>query len=213
GRPFFYITASMKHSSYRHSSGVESGGVRRSALSIVFAVAIATFLGSCASLPQYDPSLPQVSIVRATESDIRQFGKISSENPYIEPRTLLRGKTDEFFILRIDFNLPENAEITIVAKAEAPAGKKPAKAYSAPEFRDFWNARIIKDNENDALNQRKYTSIDRSCVPSFDFRQKAGRGSAFLPFASENPMPRPMLFRVEVSSSIGPGAVYEFTLE
>jgi len=78
-------------------------------------------VSSCATAKNsFDPSLPEVSLYKATESDIRQYGKNFSENPYMEPRTLVRGKLNEFFIVRVDFNLPADTMVAILATATSP---------------------------------------------------------------------------------------------
>ncbi|MCE1196978.1 hypothetical protein LWX53_10840, partial [bacterium] len=49
-------------------------------------------LAGCASLPAYNASQPRVVLFKATEKELLTYGNSFIENPYLEPRTLIRGK-------------------------------------------------------------------------------------------------------------------------
>ncbi|MCE1209990.1 MAG: hypothetical protein LWX23_11040 [Spirochaetia bacterium] len=130
----------------------------------------------------------------------------------MEPRTLVRGKLNEFFIVRVDFNLPADTMVAILATATSPSGEEVARVYDIQGLKDFWWALTITDNDS-GLYDRKLTAIERSCIPSFDFKQRAGKRSLFIPFIGKNPIPRPATLSVQVVLDSGTTGQYSFTLE
>jgi len=154
-----------------------------------------------------------VIISKASDDDIKAYGRNFDENPYLEPRTLIRGKLNEFFIVKIQFNLPSESKISIIADATAKDGKEAARAYDTQGFIAFWESNIFKDEDNDAQKQRKYTSIERSCVPSMNFSQRAGQNTLYLPIVGANPIPRPAKIYVQVATSSGESVVFSYLLE
>jgi len=180
---------------------------------LAFGLSMLVLVSSCATAKNsFDPSLPEVSLYKATESDIRQYGKNFSENPYMEPRTLVRGKLNEFFIVRVYFNLPADTMVAILATATSPSGEEVARVYDIQGLKDFWWALTITDNDS-GLYDRNLTAIERSCIPSFDFKQRSGKRSLFIPFIGKNPIPRPATLSVQVVLDSGTTGQYSFTLE
>ncbi|MDX9828162.1 MAG: hypothetical protein RBT73_10510 [Spirochaetia bacterium] len=171
------------------------------------------FFSSCATAKNaYDPTLPKVVVYKADESDIRDYGKNYTENPYLEPRTLIRGKLNEFFVVKVDFNLPADDIVAIVASAKAPSGEDVAKVYDIQSLKDFWWSVTIQDEDN-GLYDRKMTAIERSCIPGFDFKQRAGKRSLYIPFIGKNPIPRPATVSVQVVLSSGYTGQFSYVLE
>jgi len=168
-------------------------------------------IAGCATNPAFNSALPAVVIGKATEVDIGAYGRNFDENPYLEPRTLIRGKLNEFFIVKIQFNLASESRISIIAEAVSADGKQAARVYDTQGFKAYWEANIFKDN--DTQKQRKFTSIERSCIPAMSFTQRAGQGELFIPIVGSNPIPRPAKIYVQVSASSGESVVYNYTLE
>lgn len=170
-------------------------------------------LSGCVTKPSVDPLLPQISVTEASDTDIRAYGRNFNVNPYMEPKTTLRGKLNEFFIAKIQFNLETEARISIIGMALSSDGQEVARFYDAQGFKAYWDAITTREEDNDALIQRKLTSIDRSCIPATEFKQKAGQGFLYVPFVGKNPIPRPAIITIEVVSSIGNTVVYSYTLK
>ena len=168
---------------------------------------------SCASFrPPYDSSLPKVTISKASESEIRAYGKNFSENPYMEPRTLARGKLNEFFIIMLDFNLPEKTSVSLVTYANSLSGEEVAKVYDEKTFKEFWWSNTIRDDDS-GLWERKMTAIERVCIPSLQFSQPAGRTTLLIPLVGKNPIPRPANIYAQAALSTGEIVEYSFVLE
>ena len=167
----------------------------------------------CATGPSFDPSLPAVTLGRATESDIKAFGRNFYENPYMEPRTLIRGKLNEFFIVKIQFNLAEASRVLVLAEVLSPERKPVAKAYDSLGLEEFWKANTFKEEDNDAQNQRRLTAIQRSCLPAMDFTQRAGKTELFIPIVGANPIPRPSHIYIQVTAGQSEPVTYSFVLE
>lgn len=174
---------------------------------------IATLFSGCASTSRFDAALPVLAVSQAQYADIRPYGPNYESNPYMEPRTLIRGKLNEFFILKLDFNLPADAKITIIADATTPDGKEAAKAYDQSSFVSFWDANTTSDPDNDSKIQMRNTIISRSCIPTMSFTQRAGRNTLLMPMIGKNPIPRPAKIYVQVAASTGESVVFNYLLE
>lgn len=166
-------------------------------------------LASCVSAPAFDPTRPQVVIAQATQAELRKFGTSYIENPYMEPRTLLRGKLNEFFVVKVDFNLPADSKVSILAEAKLVGGKEAARVHDSYSFIEFWDSATLTESEKGAEVQRKMTLIERSCIPAFDFVQQAGQGTLYIPFTGPNPMQRPATIYVQIV--VGKGEPVIFT--
>ena len=179
---------------------------------IAVAIIVALFSG-CASAPHYNPALPVLAVSQAQYDDIRPYGPSYESNPYMEPRTLIRGKLNEFFVVKLDFNLPVNTKITVIADATTLDGKEAAKVYDQYSFVSYWDANTTYEPDNDAKNQMRNTIISRSCIPSMSFTQRAGRSTLLMPIIGKNPIPRPAKIYVQVATSTGESVVFNYLLE
>lgn len=155
-------------------------------------------ISGCASIKPFDSSLPLLTISKAEKKDLRGFGNTFDTNPYIEPSSLIRGKLNEFFVIKLEFNLPQNSRIHIIAEGNTNEGVISAKAYDMYALEDFWNSVTYRESENDAKFQLRISNIKRSCIPSFSFEQNAGQSVLFFPFIGKNPIPRPSKIYVQV---------------
>jgi hypothetical protein len=186
-------------------------GIRKFFLFLSAIIVLSMFFG-CATAPAYDPARPILEISQASGEFLKGFGRIN-ENPYLEPKSLLRGKLNEFFVVRMDFNLPEASRIAIIAEAFSDDGKEAARAYDLYSFIEFWDYNTIRDDDNDSLRQRKITYIERSCIPSMQFNQRAGKNTLLVPFVGKNPIPRPATIYVQVAIGGGEPFIFEQRLE
>ena len=180
---------------------------------IIISAVLAMFFSACATKLPFDASLPIIRISEADKSDIQQFGSDFTVNPYMEPVTMLRGKLYEFFIVKVSFNLSLDSQIAITAKAVSPDGKEVAKVYDQYTFAEFWDANTSGESNLGAKITRKTSSISRSCIPAFEFFQRAGQSEMFIPLVSKNPIPRPAIITIEVVPSTGSTVTYTYNLE
>jgi len=187
--------------------------IRSQVFAVLAVVAFAAIFSSCASVPTYDSSKPPVSLTQATYQDVRKFGNNNDVNPYFEPSSLIRGKLNEFFIVKLSFNLPKEAEVSIIADATQADGQEAAKVYTLYDFIDFWDINTTRQPDNDAKIQLRKTNIERSCVPALQFKQGAGQNVLFLPFIGKNPIPRPAKMYVQVEVAGTEPAVFSYDLK
>lgn len=181
---------------------------------ILFIVCVVVaFLSACTSAPKYRADLPPVKIGRATAEDIGRFGESFTTNPYLEPRTTIRGKLNEFFVAKINLNLSAKTAISIIAEMKAADGSVAAKACARDDFLFYWDSITSGEPSNDYKTQKKITNISRSCVPYFEFREGAGQTTYFIPFVGKNPIPRPATVYIQVTAGQAEPCVYTFTLE
>lgn len=168
---------------------------------------------SCATAPVYNPNLPLLVIDKAIKTDTQVYGRQFTTNPYLEPQTLLRGKLNEFYILKLQFNLPTNMLVSIITEITSKDGQEAAKAYDKNAFTDFWDINTMTYPDNDAKNQNRNTAIARSCIPAMSFTQRAGVNTLFLPIIGKNPIPRPAKIYIQVSVGSEVPYIYTATLE
>lgn len=181
---------------------------------ILFIVGIVgILLSACTSAPKYRTDLPPVRISRATAENIGRYGAGFATNPYLEPRTTIRGKLNEFFIAKVELNLPAKASVSIIAEMKSADGSAAAKAYARDGFIAFWDSVTSGEPDNDYKTEKKITNISRSCVPYFEFREGAGQTTYFIPFVGKNPIPRPATVYIQVTAGQAEPCVYTFTLE
>ncbi|TXT43806.1 MAG: hypothetical protein FD137_1717 [Spirochaetes bacterium] len=182
-------------------------------VTMLIAIAAILSFNSCATAASaFDPTIPKIAISKASEADIRSYGRNFFENPYMEPRTLARGKLNEFFILKLDFNLPIKSTVSLIAYAKSPKGEEVAKIYDEKAFKDFWWSNTFRDDDSGVWD-RKMTAIEIACIPGFDFDRPAGRTALFVPIVGKNPIPRPANIYAQIALSTGESVEYSFTLE
>lgn len=156
---------------------------------------------SCNSSPAYVKDSPELIISNIKEQELMKLASDSLVNPYIEPRTLIRGKLNEFYVVRLDFNLVKNSKVNILANMYSSRDKKPtAYLYEEDKFIAYWEAYLNHDTVDDnVIFTKKMNIINATCFPSFTFMQKAGKSIIYLPFIGKNPIPRPTEIFVQVS--------------
>jgi len=154
-----------------------------------------------------------VSLSQASEKELLSYGNSFVENPYLEPRTLIRGKLNEFYIVKLSLNLPETSRVSIIAEAKKLDGSEAAKAYDQNTFIEFWDANTTVESTSGSEIQKKNSSITRSCIPAFSFTASAGQTEFLIPLVGKNPIPRPAKIYIQVSAGSGEPCVYTATLE
>lgn len=169
---------------------------------------------SCATTTRfYDAALPKVVISQASKESIKSFGTTFSDNPYIEPKTLLRGKLYEFYVLKVDFNLPNDLKVDIQSAFLDRDTKDVAQLLTLYEFIDFWENNTAIEPEKDSAKMRKITSINRSCVPSMSFLEGKGKSTIFIPYVSKYPIKRPSYLNLKIFLGTGEEYSYKAILE
>lgn len=167
--------------------------------SLIVLLCGAILITSCATTPAFNANKPPVSISQATQTELRQFGPNSDTNPFIEPRTLVRGKLNEFYLVRLELNLVSESPVSILAEAKGLDGTETAKALDMYAFEAYWDSVTYREPDNDAKIQSRITNIKRSCIPGFSFTVKAGQSIYYIPFVGKNPIPRPSRIYVQVT--------------
>jgi len=168
---------------------------------------------SCTTTSLYSKELPEASVFSLTDrvNILKVIGNPST-NPYIEPSTVLRGKLDEFYIVKIDFNLEKASRIDIVARMDLANGSPAAYPYDREQFLAYWEGFASHDLIEDNVEYvKKMNAIRNTCFPSYSFIQKSGRSILYLPFIGKNPIPRPA--KVYVQVYMENGKLFEFTDE
>ncbi|MEN6399403.1 MAG: hypothetical protein ABFC74_03365 [Rectinema sp.] len=180
-------------------------------LAVIGVVVLILTLSGCKTAPKAKADVPVVQITKASAEEIKEYGPSQESNPYMEPRTLLRGKLNEFFVVKIVLNLPAKSKVSVLAEMKGPDGSSSARAYTKLDFVTFWQNVVAQDDNSPKYNQ-KMTTIARSCIPAFDFTEGAGLTTYYLPFVGKNPIPRPSKVYVQVSVN-GQGEPSVFTYD
>lgn len=177
---------------------------------LISAVVLLTI--SCANVPSYRPDKPMVTIEKATSTDIRAFGSKMFENPYIEPASLIRGKIDEFFIVKIGFNLPKKSKVSINAVSAKTDGSEAGKFYTATKLMDYWMLKDVYAEDDNPYANARQIAIQRSCIPSLEYMQNEGMHEYFLPLISSNPIPRPATISITITVDDAQSFSFEYQL-
>jgi len=159
---------------------------------------------SCSTTIPYSRELPEVTISHVMDQkDKLKIIRNPYINPYIEPSTTIRGKLNEFFVIKIDFNLEQDTRIEIVAEMNLVNDTSVvAYPYDREQFITYWEMFASHDLVEDNLEYtKKINTILRTCIPSYIFTQKAGRSTFYLPFIGKNPLSRPAKVSVQVYTS------------
>lgn len=172
--------------------------IRRVSCFIILLVFVSLSWVGCVTHQVYNTNKPAIQVEQATKTDIRSFGFKSGENPYIEPSSLIRGKIDEFFIVKFSFNLSETKNISILAEAQDDKGASIGRFYTADKFVQYWKLRDAYDEDDNPYGNAKQVSIQSSCLSSFEFSQKPGVREYYLPFVSSYPIKRPATIHIQV---------------
>ncbi|MCE5255310.1 MAG: hypothetical protein LLF89_00520 [Spirochaetaceae bacterium] len=153
---------------------------------------------ACKTVPVTKDNSQVIQIEQASLQDIRAYGVSYEQNPYMEPKTLIRGKLNEFFVVKVTLNLPVRSVISVLADAKTADGTEAARPYTRDDFVAFWDNVIVQNEDSYKYNQ-KITTIRRSCIPSFFFTEGAGQTVYFIPFVGKYPISRPAKIYVQVS--------------
>lgn len=179
---------------------------------VLLSLLVLTFQ-ACAHIPEYDSSYPQVAISAGDSQSLLQFGKDYSTNPFLEPRSLLRGKLNEFYIIRIHFNLQEESRVSILAEMSSKDGSSVASPYYRDYLKEYWE--IYAERGAASANMAASTKrnvIDNYVPVSSVFIQKAGQTDLYLPMIGPNPIPRPANIYIQVSVNRGEPVLFEAEL-
>lgn len=147
---------------------------------------------SCASAPAITEA--SVSVRMPSDAELKSaYGYNFEVNPYLEPSSIIRGKPDEFIVLRIDLSLPAPAHVDVSARIVAPDGTVVAQPKDPEQMRLYWDMWEGKDVDK----TKRFTVLDRSYLPSFSLEARAGKTTYYVVLMGKNPLTRPG--RVEAS--------------
>jgi len=156
---------------------------------------------SCTTTNPYSKELPTMAVSHVIDqNNILKIVRNPYTNPYIEPSTMMRGKLNEFYVVKIDFNLEQDTRIEIVAEMNSMNDiSAAAYPYDREQFITYWEMFSSHDLIEDNVEYtKKMNAIRSTCVPSFVFTQKAGRSTLYFPFIGKNPLPKPAKVFVQV---------------
>jgi len=156
-------------------------------------------LFSCATANRFDPAAPLVSIERAEPKELSKYGVSYETNPFLEPRSLIRGKFNEFIIIKVNLNLPSETNMSITVSCTGPDGKETGKPYSRQMFEEYWLF-YSSENDNPASVNRRNNTIGKYTFFSFEGRESGGVKTRYIPVIGPNPILRPSNIDVTITA-------------
>lgn len=172
---------------------------------------VALSMNSCVSSTEpFDPALPRVSIKKADTAEIKMHGLTFKTNPFLEPSTLLGGKKNEFFVVRIDLNLDRPTNVNVDAYAQVPAGAVSPTVLTRYELIDFWE--FVDEGARTADFEKRKTTAEINAIPSFAFNENPGRKKYYLVFSGKFPIKKPVTYHVSVFLSSGESESFQETV-
>ncbi len=167
-----------------------------------------TLVISCTSAPAKASQASTVRVSLMSQEGLRHDGGSTFvENPYLIPEGMIKGKPNEFIVLKVDFALTAPALVEVQAKAVNPEGAPVAPLFSIEDMKTFWEAWPAK--ESDVL--RRLDRLERTYMPELITKAPKGSTTWYLVFVGKNPIPRPT--KVVVKAFIGEGAPASFEFD
>ncbi|MDH7483988.1 MAG: hypothetical protein QHH01_05110 [Spirochaetales bacterium] len=163
-------------------------------------------LFSCATTGTFRADQPKVRMVRAEQQELKQFGSTYARNPYLDPVTLLGGKKFEFYVIRLDLNLPGRTDIAITSQARTAASGEMLRLYTQSELQDLWE--LLDTTEDSADFETKKSTIGRTTLPAMDFTERAGSRSYYIVIGGKYPVRKPV--EIEVTAYLSSGESFVF---
>lgn len=163
-------------------------------------------LFSCATTGTFRADQPKIRMVRADLQELRQFGPTSARNPYLDPVTLLGGKKFEFYVIRLDLNLPGRTDIAITSQARSAASGETLRLYTRSELLDLWE--LLGTTEDSADVETRKSTIGRTALPALDFTERAGSRSYYIVIGGKYPVRKPVEIEIAAYLSSGESSVF-----
>ncbi|MCX7775916.1 MAG: hypothetical protein WHT81_02425 [Rectinemataceae bacterium] len=161
---------------------------------------------SCATTGAFRADQPKVRMVHADQQELRQFGATYARNPYLDPITLLGGKKFEFYVIRLDLNLPGRTDIAITGQARSVASGETLRLYTRSELQELWE--LLGTTEDSADVETRKSTIGRTALPAMDFIERSGSRSYYIVIGGKYPVRKPV--EIEVSAYLSSGESFVF---
>jgi hypothetical protein len=127
-----------------------------------------------------------------------RWGSVASANPFLEPRGLIKGQSDEFVVIEVDFFLSARSSLSIDAYAEGADGQTVAWMKDAAAFSDYW---FVWDTMGDSSKRAAKIQSDYLRMKTFSYPR--GNHRFYVVLIGKNPLPRPATIRVAVQMADG----------
>jgi len=174
------------------------------------ALTVPLSMSGCASTRAYDSSLPRVSVKKADSEEIKAFGPTFKTNPFLEPATLLGGKKNEFFVVRIDLNLDRPMNVNVDAFAQVPPGAVAPNVLTRYSLVELWE--FIDEGARTGDFEKRKTTAEIHAIPSLSFSERSGRKRYYLVFSGKYPIKKPVTYYVAVILSSGDSESFQETV-
>lgn len=168
--------------------------MNRTLLRLFFGLFIGILLVSCATAPSSINPYASLTLVKPNEVVNGYLGQTQNENPYIEPVSVLKGKTTEFVIVKLEINAPKDAYVRFAAtlvngKNEVIATLKTTEDMYA--FWDVWAGDVV-------LNKQRTLTIKQTYLPDTYFNVKPGKNFYYAVLMGKYPLERPAALHAEM---------------
>jgi len=156
---------------------------------------------SCASVKDA-PQQYEVNVKKLNANEIQSISNWPI-NPYIEPGSIIRGKIDEFVVIRIEFKIEREMLISIFGDLKDNDGKY-IPIYYSEEFLTYWDQFRGSNDRNSTQNFiKKQNLIKQTCIPGSQFKLRPGQYIYYLVFIGPYPIKKPARGRIDISTSFG----------
>ena len=120
-------------------------------------------------------------------------------NPFIAPNTMLKGRPNEFVVLRLDVTVAQPSELSIAANVKSEDGVSQAQLYSLNEMQSYWSD---WGDQSDYSSRERLSTLNRYYLPKLDFVAHAGQRYYLFILVGKYPIKRP----ATVSASVTVGS-------
>jgi hypothetical protein len=163
---------------------------------------------SCSSVPPQGTA-PQVSTHLLKDSDLWLYGSDAEINPFIAPNTMIKGRPNEFVVLRLDVVLSQPTELSIAADVKSVDGVLQARLYSLGDMQSYWSD---WGDQSAYSSRERLSTLERYYLPNLDFVAPAGRRYYLVMLVGKYPIKRPASVSASVIVGSSQPQYFEATL-
>jgi len=173
------------------------------------AVLAAVFMAAVGCATTGGAALAPVTCRLLSPAEVATYAPSRPINPFIAHGSFILKSPDEFVVLDLALNLPEQARVSVAASVNDEVGTPVAALWTRTQMHMYWDHMQDITDRDDRIRQ---DTLDRYYPPASDFNARRGRTEWILVLVGKNPVPRPATVQVSVSLNGAEAQMFSFPL-
>ncbi|MCX7026046.1 MAG: hypothetical protein NT061_00855 [Spirochaetes bacterium] len=173
---------------------------------LLASIVIALSVMSCASAPPITTSRVEVELLSRKQVTAK-FGIDQKIDPFIAPTGLVRGKPNDFVVLRLSTELLNATFIQLTITIKDKDGNSSLWLWSKEDFKEYWRSWGGGRSNDDGANEGEAKAINLEAliedfyVPGESFTAPRGRSQFYIVLVGKNPLNRPLRVMMDVNAA------------